>query len=243
MSLEFTLARDIDLPSTPDGIWTAVTSGSAAWQFPTGLEIPTGATVPDGSPIATWSPPSHLVIRMDAPDGTCTSLEYLIEARAGGTAHLHYVHRGILADGWEDQCDAIGAHTDFSLHTLGEYLRRFAPRPVTYIGQPSSGIDGPLTAGGPDAMDVLRAALGIDGDGTVGDAVDAELGGGGALTGVVDYATPQFLGVATEDGLYRFFGRNHFGSVVGMSAHLFRDDVDAGATEAALKAWLDSVYA
>jgi hypothetical protein len=30
--------------------------------------------------------------------------------------------------------------------------------------------------------------------------------------------------------------------VVGMSAHLF-DDVDGAAREAALKAWLDDVYA
>ena len=37
--------------------------------------------------------------------------------------------------------------------------------------------------------------------------------------------------------------RNRFGSVVGMSAHVFRDDVDAAASEAVLKAWLDSVYA
>jgi hypothetical protein len=31
--------------------------------------------------------------------------------------------------------------------------------------------------------------------------------------------------------------------VVGMSAHLFADGVDAVASEAALKAWLDGVYA
>ena len=46
-----------------------------------------------------------------------------------------------------------------------------------------------------------------------------------------------------DEGLYRFFGRNHFGSVVGMSAHLFVDGVDADAREAELKAWLDGVYA
>ena len=61
--------------------------------------------------------------------------------------------------------------------------------------------------------------------------------------GVIDYSTPEFLGVRTADGLYRFFGRNHYGSVVGMSAHLFVDGVDAAAREAALKAWLDGVYA
>jgi hypothetical protein len=73
--------------------------------------------------------------------------------------------------------------------------------------------------------------------------VSASLGDAGTLEGVVDFSSPEFLGVRTADGLYRFFGRNHFGSVVGMSAHLFVDGVDAAEHEAALKAWLDGVYA
>jgi hypothetical protein len=77
----------------------------------------------------------------------------------------------------------------------------------------------------------------------VGAPVRASLGDAGALDGVVDYSTPEFLGVRADDGLYRFFGRNHFGSVVGLSAHLFVDGVDAAEKEAALKAWLDEVYA
>ena len=88
-------------------------------------------------------------------------------------------------------------------------------------------------------MDALRAALGVSSDAGVGDAVQASLGDAGTL----DYSTPEFLGVRTADGLYRFFGRNHFGSVVWMSAHLFVDGVDAAAREAQLKAWLDGVYA
>ena len=92
-------------------------------------------------------------------------------------------------------------------------------------------------------MDTLRAALGLSANASPGDAVHASLGDAGTLDGVVDYATPEFLGVRTDDGLYRFFGRNHYGSVVGMSAHLFVDGVDAAAREAQLKAWLDEVYA
>ena len=74
---------------------------------------------------------------MESPDGTFNALDYAIEAREGGTAHLRYVHSGILADEWEDQYDAIGVHTDFYLHTLGEYLGHFNGRQVTYVGQPS----------------------------------------------------------------------------------------------------------
>ena len=179
---------------------------------------------------------------MESPDGTFNALDYAIEARDGGTAHLRYVHSGILADEWEDQYDAIGGHTDFYLHTLGQYLEHFNGRQVTYVGQASNGIDGPESAGTPDAMDTLRAALGASGAG-VGDEVHASLGNAGSLDGVIDYSTPEFLGVRTDDGLYRFFGRNFYNGVVGMSAHLFVDGVDAAAREAELKAWLDSVYA
>jgi hypothetical protein len=243
MSREFEIVRDVDLPAHPDDVWTAITADTAAWQFPTGMEIPAGAAPPEGGPVTTWDPPHRLVVRMESPDGTFNALDYAIDARGGGMAHLRYVHSGILADGWEDQYDAIGSHTDFYLHTLGQYLEHFNGRRVTYVGQPSSGIDGPEAAGTPEAMEVLRAALGLPADAGVGDAVHASLGDAGPLEGVIDYSTREFLGVRTADGLYRFFGRNHFGGVVGMSAHLFADDIDAAAREAALKAWLDGTYA
>jgi uncharacterized protein YndB with AHSA1/START domain len=242
MSREFEVEREVDLPASPEDVWTAITADTAAWQFPTGLEIPAGEAPPEGSPIRTWDPPHRLVVRIESPDGSFNALDYEIEDRAGGTARLRYVHSGILADGWEDQYDAIGGHTDFYLHTLAQYLEHFDGGRVTYVGQPSAGIEGPETAGTPEAMETLRAALGIAPDAAVGDRVDATFGEAGMLEGVIDYSTPEFLGVRTADGLYRFFGRNHYGGVVGMSAHLFVDGVDAEEAEAQLKAWLDGVY-
>ena len=243
MSRPFEIIREVDLPAAPEDVWTAVTADSAAWLFPTGLEIPAGSEPPADGPFTTWDHPHRLVVHMQSPDGTFNALDYTIEARDGGTAHLRYVHSGILADGWEDEYDGACAHTDFYLHTLGQYLAHFNGRDVTYVGQPSSGIDGPEAAGTPEATDALRAALGVPSGAVAGDPVHASLGDAGPLDGVIDYATPEFLGVRTSDGLYRFFGRNHFGHVVGMSAHLFAGDVDAAAREAALKAWLDAIYA
>src|SRR3954452_14770269 len=204
MSRAFEIAREVDLRAAPDDVWTAITAGTAAWQFPTGLEVPADGGPPANVPVETWEPPHRLVIRIQSPDGTFNALDYTIEARAGGTAHLRYVHSGILADGWEDQYDAIGGHTDFYLHTLAEYLEHFNGRPVTYVGQPSDGISGPEAAGAADAMDTLRAALGLGADAEVGDAVHADVGGAGSLDGVVDYLTAEFVGVRTDDGLYRF---------------------------------------
>ena len=246
MSRQFEVTREVDLPASPDDVWVAITADTAAWQFPTGEEIPAGESPPEGGIFKTWDPPHRLVIRMESPDGTFNALDYAIEARDGGTAHLRYVHSGILADEWEDQYDAIDGHTDFYLHTLAQYLEHFNGAPVTYVGQPSAGIEGPESAGTPEAMETLRASLGLSPEAGVGEEVNASLGDAGPLVGVVDYSTPEFLGVRTAEGLYRFFGRNHYGGVVGMSAHLFVDEgdaVDADEREAQLKAWLDGVYA
>src|SRR3977135_832802 len=176
MSREFEIIREVDLPAAPDDVWTAITADTAAWQFPTGMEIPSGAAPPEGAPGTTWdpphrpaSPPHRLGSRSAAPAWTFNALDYAIEARAGGTAHLRYVHSGILADEWEDQYDAIDGHTDFYLHTLGQYLEHFNGRRATYVGQPSDGINGPEAAGTPDAMDALRAALGVSSDAGVGE--------------------------------------------------------------------------
>jgi hypothetical protein len=237
MSRPFEITREIVLPSAPEDVWTAITTGTDAWQFPGGLPEPG-----EGSPTTAWDPPNHVAVRMEAPDGTFNALEYVIEARDGGTAVVRYVHSGILAEAWEDQYDAIGPHTDFYFHTLAQYLEHFRGRTATYVGQPSAGIEGPESAGADDAMTTLRAALGIDGAVQVGDRVNARLGDAGTVDGEVDYATDAFLGVRTADGLYRFFGRNRFGGVVGMSAHLFDGEVDAAQRERQLKAWLDGLY-
>ena len=238
MSRPFEVRREVELPVVPEDVWAAVTTDVAAWQFPSGLDFPADGSSP-GDPVVTWDPPRLLAIRTEAPDGTFNSLEYEIEARDGGTARLRYVHAGILADGWEDQYDAIGAHTDFYLHTMGQYLQHFRGRPVTYVGQPSIGIGAtPEAAGAPDAMDTLRGALSAK---DVGDEVRAEIGAR-TVEGVVDYATPEFLGIRTADALYRFFGRNHYGMTVGLSMHAF-SIVDADAEEKALQAWLDGLYA
>jgi hypothetical protein len=234
MGREFEVRREVELPGTPEQVWEAVSTeaGLASWLFPERVE---GAQA--------WEPPHHLAVRQEGEGGWFNALEYTIEGRAGG-ATMRYVHSGIFDDeGWDDQYDAVGGHTDFYLHTLAQYLEHFNGRKATYVGQPSSGIEGPEAAGTPDAMDTLREALGLSASVRVGDEVHASLGKAGALDGVVDYATPEFLGVRTAEGLYRFFGRNYYNGVVGLSAHIFVDGIDATAQEAALKAWLDGIYA
>ena len=166
------------------------------------------------------------------------ALEFIIEARDGGTAVLRYVHSGIMTEDWDNQYDSADQHTDFYLHTLGQYLRYFDGRPVTYVAA-----EGPDASKAPGSFDALRGALGLAGPGAAGDPVRLTLPGLDPLEGVVNYATPNFLGVRTDDGLYRFYGRNAFGMPVGLAHHLFAAGVNREKTELAWRTWLDGLYA
>ena len=93
---------------------------------------------------------------------------------------------------------------------------------------------------GADGFTTLRAALGLTerrrpGRHACGSPTTT-------IDGVVDYLHRNFVGLRTEDALYRFFGRNAFGAPVGMSVHHFGDDVDAEQAGAAWTEWIARVY-
>jgi hypothetical protein len=224
----FEIVYDSELPGTPERVWEAVTAGTPAWMFPTD-QWPAVRTVEEY--------PSHLVSRMEGPDGWFNQLEHVLEPLDGGRARLHYVHSGIFADNWDEQYDGASRHTEFYLHTLGQYLRYFDGRPVVFTD-----VQAPAASQAPDGFARLREALGLGSAGE-GDTVDVELDDVGRLTGDVDFSNEHFLGLRTHDALYRFFGRNAFGAPVGMTAHDFSG---AGDSETTAKAWgrfLERVYA
>jgi len=80
-------------------------------------------------------------------------------------------------------------------------------------------------------------------DARPGDRVTTVLPGLPPLDAEVDYVAAHFLGLRTDDALYRVFGRDAFGAPVSVVAHLFAPDADTAAVEAALRAWLDDVFA
>ena len=229
MGKEFEIRREVELPATPEQVWEAVATGpgTASWLFP---------EEPGPNDIVESDRPFRYAVRTEGEGGFFNALEFVIEAREGGTAVLRYVHSGVFdAEGWDDQYDAVASHTDFYLHTLGQYLEHFSPKPATYVGGGPGGIDGPEASMTPDAFEKLKSALGAASE---GDRVTLPNDGG---DGVVDYANAKVLGVRTGDALYRFFGRNAFGGPVGMSIHHF-GDVDVDAATRAWSDWLASVY-
>src|SRR2546430_9031328 len=83
---------------------------------------------------------------------------------------------------------------------------------------------------------VFKGALGLSGTIAEGDQVHFTSEGVAPVEGVVDYVSPETLGVRTSDGLYRFI--HGLDGTVVLGHHLF-SDVDRHATERAWQSWLD----
>ncbi|AOT03408.1 ATPase [Arthrobacter sp. U41] len=224
----FEITVDTELPATPERVWEAVTKNEAGWMFPTDQW-------PAVRPVEDY--PRHVVSRMEGADGWFNQLEHVLEPLDGGRARLHYVHSGIFAENWDQQYDGASKHTEFYLHTLGQYLKYFDGKPVVFTD-----VQAPPASATPDGFIRLKKAMGVEGA-APGSTVELELDGVGRLSGEVDFANENFLGLRSADTLYRFFGRNAFGATVGMTVHDFSG---SGNSEATAKAWggfLEKVYA
>jgi len=237
MSHSFQVNREVVLPAGPEEVFAAVTSGTAGWMFP--VDVDPGASAHGvGEPEVTWDPPNHFAVRVEGEDGWFNALDYIIEARDGGTASLRYVHSGIFVGDWDDQYDGVGKHTDFYLHSLGQYLRYFPGRSAAYIA-----LSGPVNSASAGSFDTLKSTIGVTGESGEGDTVRIDVPGLDPIEAVVDYINPYFLGLRTDEALYRFYGRNAFGGTVDAAHHFFADGVDKAKTEQAWRTWLDEVYA
>jgi uncharacterized protein YndB with AHSA1/START domain len=242
----FEITKELVLDATPDEVWQAIATGPGIDSWFMGrnevdssggvTRMTTGEFTTEGT-ITGWEPPNRLALRTpEAPTGEFMAYEYLVEAREGGTAVLRLVHNGFLGDDWEEQYDALNPGWDMYLHKLAEYLTHFRGRTATpiFAAQPDAGSRDHVLA-------VLRSALSIPDSATVGDPVKAALDGLPQLEGVLDYLAPNFIGIRTDDALYRFiYGMHH---TVVLGHHLFAPGVDEDETEIHWQLWLTRTLA
>jgi hypothetical protein len=237
MGREFEIAREIEVPGTPEQTWAAITTGTGGWLWPMEVEPRVGGAAPWGGTVLAWDPPHRFVVRAEGEDGFFNQLDQTIDIREGGGTFLRYVHSGVLTDDWDNQYDGANWHTDFYLHTLTQYLAWFTGRPAAYAS-----VEGPEAAKRPGSLDRARAALGIPAQATVGDQVRLAPTGLDPLDAVVDYRNEHFIGLRTGDALYRFFGREAWGAMpVGISIHHF-GDADPKELEQSWQRWLNEIY-
>jgi hypothetical protein len=164
-------------------------------------------------------------------------MEFLIEGRDGGSTVLRFVHRGFLGDDWSDDFEATtGQGWDMYLHTLAQYVAHFAGRPVTFVYA-----NGPEVSAKEDAWPVLWAGLGLTGPVAVDEPVRLTPSGLPPIEGVADHVGPDFLGVRTADGLYRFHGLARLGMPIAVGHHIYRD-LDRRAAERDWTNWLHGLF-
>ncbi|MGP3771451.1 SRPBCC family protein [Streptomyces sp. SDT5-1] len=239
----FEVVREFEVDAPPRRVWDAVTKESGGWLRPMEYEPKEGGTGPFHSVLTVWDPPRRLTARSDDPAALppgqpLNQLDWTVEPRdGGGRSRVTYVHSGVFTEDWAERHDATERHTDFHLHTLRQYLTYFAGRAVAFAG-----VEGPAASANPEALTAVGRALDLPVDAAEGARVRVRGPEGQALDAVLDYRDAAFLGLRTEDALYRFFGRGRWGAPVGIGVHDFAADADARRNEIQWGDWLLRIF-
>ena len=244
MAHPFEVRVEHTVNATPEQVWNAVSTaaGLDAWFMGENeLEPKLGGAVRTtlhgftmDSTITSWDPPHRYASTSpEADDGRLMTFAFEIEGRAGGTTTLRFVHSGFLpGDDWEQEYDALKIGDPAYVAKLVEYLEHFQGR-----------IAVPVTLWGPQvsrerAWTAFTGALGVSTEPVVGDPAHFRAEGLPDLDGEIDYVSPDFIGLRTADGMYRFI---HGMGTIALGHHIFQP-VDRASTEAAWQAWVDRTF-
>lgn len=245
MAHPFEVRGEASVQATAEQVWEALTTGSGMDGWFMGInqvEPGLGGTVRTALPgftmdstITTWDPPHRFAnTSPEADDGRLMTFAFEIEGRSGGTTTLRFVHSGFLpGDDWEQEYDALKVGDPAYIAKLVEYVEHFLGRRAVPVS-----VWGPQVDRG-RAWTGFKAALGVTGQPVVGRPARFRAEGMPDLEGEIDYVSPDFIGLRTADGMYRFI---HGMGTVALGHHIFQS-VDPASTEAAWQAWLDRTFA
>lgn len=244
---EYEMHLETQVDATPEQVWDALATGSGidSWFMGrTEVEAGPGGTVRTDlggfvqeSTITHWEPGRRFGYRSaTAPDGSFLAIEWLIEGRAGASTVLRSVGSGFIASAdWDGEYESLKSGGTMYFHSLTEYVTHFAGRTAV----PVSAVR-PYSGNRKRMWTVINEGLGLPAFIAPGDPVRLTPTGLDALEGVIDYTTPQFLGVRTADGLYRFFPAR--GNLVTVGHHLFTRSVHPGQIERSWQSWLARLF-
>lgn len=246
MTHKFEIAKDLVVDASPEQVWEAIATGPGMNSWFMGrneIEPREGGKVrwsiggfTAESTVTAWDPPRRFVSTgAEAPDGSFHQFDYRIDERDEGGTAIRYVHSGMLGGDWEAEYDAMNEGDPMYLHKLAQYVTYFAGR----FGKPVD-VPGPQVADREQAFAAFKRGLGLSGEVVDGGRVRLTPEGMAPIEGVVDYVSPSFLGVRSDDSLYRFiYG---FDGTVMVGHHLFADGVDEERAESAWGDWLIRVF-
>jgi uncharacterized protein YndB with AHSA1/START domain len=240
------LIKIIELDATPEQVWEAIASGPgiSSWFVPHQVEQRNGGAMSaqfgggfeERGQVRAWEPGRRIAYGSTTPpaEGAADyAFEYLVEGRDGGGTVLRFVQSGFLDDGWENEYSAFDAGWDLFFGNLRSYLRYFAGQPVHNV------VTVTYTAGSAaELWPVLRGALGLSGAPALGETVTLRPDGPPPITGVVDVATAEFLGLRSESGLHRIGAEGDSGCGVSAYHYFYGDPVDTEALTAGWQRWL-----
>ncbi|MGW4639082.1 SRPBCC family protein [Sphaerisporangium sp. NPDC004334] len=247
MTHPFEVRKKIELRASAEQVWEAVASGPGlnSWflgrnevePWVGGKAVQFFGDFPVEATVTAWEPGRRFEFRgAEGEDGTFMAFEFLIEGREQGGTVLRLVQSGVLGDGWQAEVEALERGWDMYLHTLDQYLTHFPGQfaLVVFAARPGGGGVEPVWS-------VLERGLGLPGKVVQGDRVRLTPEGFTPIEGVADYVAPDFLGVRTGEGLYRFI-RGQQDTVV-VAHHIFTDKIDPRKVEQAWQDWLDKLFA
>jgi uncharacterized protein YndB with AHSA1/START domain len=247
MAHPFEFTYEIKVDATPEEVWDAIATGPGIDSWFMGrneVEPREGGTArtelpgwPMESTVTAWEPPRRFATRSpEGEDGSVHAFEFIVEGRGQGTTVVRWVHSGFLGDNWEAEYEGLSEGDPMYFDKLAQYLTYFRGRTATPVN-----VFGPQVADREHAWKVFRGGLGLAGPVALGDQVRLTPDGLTPMEGVVDYLSPSFLGVRTDDCLYRFMYT--FDGSVGLGHHIFTDGVEQEETEEAWRSWLTKLFA